>query len=109
MSITQTTQRIAQLNDEFRKSWNAYIVITPTVQLLGSHISELLQLVRQFNVFNEDNDPYGEHDFGAIDYNGEKYFWKIDYYDQSLKYLSPDPADLTQTRRVLTLMHSSEY
>ncbi|NJM00164.1 MAG: DUF3768 domain-containing protein [Synechococcaceae cyanobacterium SM2_3_2] len=99
----------AQVNDEFRKSWNAYIVITPIVQSLGSHVSDLLQIVRQFYDFNEDNDPYEEHDFGAIDYNGEKYFWKIDYYDQNLKNLSPNPADPTQTRRVLTIMHSSEY
>ncbi|MDX2271084.1 MAG: DUF3768 domain-containing protein [Cyanobacteriota bacterium] len=103
------SQAIAHLNDEFRKSQSAYIVITPMVQSLGFNISGLLQLVRQFSIFNEDNDPYGEHDFGSIDYNGEKYFWKIDYYDQSLKYLSPDPSDPTQTRRVMTVMHSSEY
>ncbi|MDX2272648.1 MAG: DUF3768 domain-containing protein [Cyanobacteriota bacterium] len=103
------SQKIAQLNDEFRKPQSAYIVITPMVQSLGSQVSDLLQLVRQFNVFNEDNDPYEEHDFGSIDYNGETYFWKIDYYDKSLKYLSPNPADPSLTKRVLTVMHSSEY
>jgi hypothetical protein len=58
MSTTQTTQRIAQLNDKFRKSWNAYIVITPMVESLGSNTSDLLQSVRQFDDFSEDNDPY---------------------------------------------------
>jgi hypothetical protein len=109
MLTTQTTQSIAQLNDEFRKSRNAYIVITSMVKSLGSNASDLLQLVRQFDDFSEDNDPYGEHDFGSINYNGDTYFWKIDYYDYSLKYLSPDPSDPTQTKRILTVMHSSEY
>jgi hypothetical protein len=30
------------------------------------------------------NDPYGEHDFGSFELAGEKFFWKIDYYDFAL-------------------------
>jgi hypothetical protein len=88
LSTLQTAQRITQLNDEFRKSWNAYIVITPMAQSLGSNTPDLLQLVKQFDDFNEDNDLYQEHDFGAINYNGDIYFLKLDYYDYSLKHLS---------------------
>lgn len=28
--------------------------------------------VRDFDVFNEDNDPWGEHDFGSFEDNGKK-------------------------------------
>jgi hypothetical protein len=47
---------------------------------------------------------YGEHDFGALEIEGERLFFKIDYYDQSLSAHSPDPADETLTKRVLTIM-----
>jgi len=38
----------------------------------------------------------------------ERYFWKIDYYDRSLRFGAEDPSDTTETVRVLTLMHASE-
>ena len=40
-----------------------------------------------------DNDPYAEHDFGAIKLNGNTFFWKFDYYDLDLQMHSPDPSD----------------
>ncbi len=58
---------------------------------------------------NPHNDPYGEHDFGAIDHNGQKIYWKIDYYDPDLKYGSKDPSGPVQTARVLTIMLANEY
>ena len=61
------------------------------------------------DAFCEDNDPYGEHDFGAFEVEGEKLFWKIDYYDKALEHGSEDPADPTRTTRVLTVMLASEY
>jgi hypothetical protein len=42
---------------------------------------EVLQKVRAFKVFTPDNDPYGEHDFGAFDFNTKRIYWKFDYYD----------------------------
>jgi len=70
---------------------------------------EVFSLVKTFNAFNEDNDPYGEHDFGKIDHNGNSSFWKFDYYDKELQYGSSDPSDLEQTTRVLTIMLACEY
>ena len=46
-----------------------------------SDVPELLDLVRWFDAFTPDNDPYGEHDFGSFSYAGETFFWKWDYYD----------------------------
>jgi hypothetical protein len=67
--------------------------------------------VANFNRFTEDNDPHGEHDFGAFDMQGvsEKIFWKIDYYaDESCTTGSEDPADTARTFRLLTIMLASE-
>jgi hypothetical protein len=67
------------------------------------------EAVARFNSFDEDNDPYGEHAFGALEIEGERLFFKIDYYDQSLSAHSPDPADESVTKRVLTIMLAEEY
>jgi hypothetical protein len=56
-----------------------------------------------------DNDPFEEHDFGSFEHDGERIFWKIDYYDRSLTKGSGAPSDPAQTRRVLTIMLASEY
>ena len=45
----------------------------------------------------------------SIKIDGETFFWKIDYYDQSMEMGSPDPADPNVTKRVLTIMKSDEY
>ena len=55
------------------------------------------------------SDRGGEHDFGAFDYQGQKIFWKFDYYDLNKQFYSEDPADPAQTCRVLTIMLASEY
>tara|TARA_Y100000815_G_C12948051_1_gene351839 strand:- start:59 stop:265 length:207 start_codon:yes stop_codon:yes gene_type:complete len=68
-----------------------------------------MKAVAEFNDFTSDNDPYGEHDFGTLTVGGRRINWKIDYYDNDLKYGSPDPADPSVTTRVLTIMLASEY
>jgi hypothetical protein len=40
---------------------------------------------------------------------GEDYYWKIDYYDRSLKFGSPDSADPSIAIRILTIMRVDEY
>ena len=66
-------------------------------------------MVRGFSAFTPDNDPYGEHDFGAITYGGERYFWKIDATSHDLTRGSPDPANPAVTTRVLIIMRADEY
>ena len=68
-----------------------------------------LQKAATFDEFNEDNDPYGEHDFGSFDLCGRKFFWKIEYYDRTMEYGSEDPSDPAKTTRVMTVMLASEY
>jgi hypothetical protein len=104
MGATQAN-KIAKLNDAFRRSGHG-IVITEGVQVLDD-LSGLLDEARWFKDFNEDNDPYGEHDFGMVYWQGQKIFWKVDYYDQRLEYgAGPLSKDC---RRVLTIMLASEY
>ena len=62
-----------------------------------------------FDDFCHANDPHQEHDFGAFDADGHRVFFKIDYFDESLTYHSPDPADPSVTKRVITIMLAEEY
>ena len=72
-------------------------------------IARILDSVRTYEQFDEAIDPYGEHDSGRFIIGGEDYYWKIDYYDRSLEFHSPDPADPEVTVRVLTIMRVEEY
>ena len=69
----------------------------------------ILAAVRTFSAFDADNDPHGEHDFGAVEVGRVRCFWKIDAYDRDLRFGSPDPADPAVTVRVLTVMLAEEY
>ena len=114
-------KRIAQLNDQVRKhvcipsqfiqAENPHrIVITRGVTGIPSEVRfAIYALIRDFDAFTEDNDPYGEHDFGSIEHAGYKLFWKFDYYDHRLEYGSAHPDDPGQTCRVLTIMLAEEY
>jgi hypothetical protein len=103
--------RIRDLNDWFRRNFlGGKVVMTRGVSNLEpERIAVLLDRVRHFDVFTPDNDPRGEHDFGAFDEGGDRFFWKIDYYDRQMKFGSSDPADPAVTARVLTLMLANEY
>jgi hypothetical protein len=105
------TARIQQLNDEFRQHLTGGIaVMTPGVAALGADaVNRIVKTVQVFDDFCHDNDPWQEHDFGAFDAEGEKIFFKIDYLDKDLRAHSPDPANPAVTKRVITLMLSSEY
>lgn len=104
------------LNDAFRKGERpeiGRIVITSGVRSVVAAwplgVAMLYDAVKKFDAFTSDNDPYDEHDFGSLDFAGEKIFWKLDYYDQTLAYGSPDPANTSVTTRVLTIMLAQEY
>ncbi len=102
----ERAEKIAALNDKFRRFSPFNVFMTRGVQEMPDTMG-LMQAVRDFDRFTEDNDPYGEHDFGSLVWYGEKVFWKIDYYDQDLRY-GKDPLDL-DCQRVLTVLLASEY
>lgn len=104
------TVKIRNLNDAFRKAMPRDVYLTVGVRTLSDEVqTEAIWRVKTFDVFDKDNDPFHEHDFGAFDIAGQKFFWKIDLYDQNLEFGSEDPADETKTRRVLTIMLAQEY
>lgn len=96
---------VATVNDQFRQTGFG-VTMTSGVQAMPN-VFGLVNAIRAFNKFTEDNDPYGEHDFGSLMWHGEKVFWKIDYYDQALEY-GIDPL-APECRRVMTIMLAGEY
>ena len=106
------TLEIRRLNDSFRRSLSGggkRLMTAGIAALPFPEQAAIIGKVMAFETFTEDNDPHGEHDFGAFDHAGKRIFWKIDYYDQSLEFGSEDPADPAKTTRVLTIMFADEY
>lgn len=111
---------IGEQNDQFRGTWGAdftvpgQIFMTNGVTALSNGWQvQIMTTVMKFDDFTEDNDPYLQRDFGAftltIDGNTERFFWKIDLYDRNYQHGSDDSANTDVTRRVLTIMLTSEY
>jgi hypothetical protein len=124
----EQTARIARLNDMARSAMGIASTVVATIgfqTLSETDQSRVRELIETFDAFTEENDPYGERDFGTIyqltdgnwtterpgsrEDSHEQIFWKLDYYDRDLRFASEDAADPTQTRRVLTIMLSDEY
>ena len=105
------TARIRELNDVLRTTWmTGKVLFTQGIQALPDETrSRVAEAVETFSNFTPDNDPYGEHDFGAVTVDGHKVFWKIDYYAPDMMHGSEDPADPAKTRRVLTIILAEEY
>lgn len=114
MSGTTTlskADRIRVLNDNFRSTFVGGRVLTTAsvAELPLDAKARLFLAVQSFSKFSNDNDPHREHDFGAIEIEGEKYFWKIDYYDLDYRFGSEDPGDPEKTMRAMTIMRADEY
>lgn len=109
--VMDKAERIAALNDRFRQTfWGGKVMMTQEVSALPEDLQlSLFRMVAEYDDFTPDNDPYGERDFGCITIAGEKFFWKISYYDARMEYGSDDPANPEMTTRVLTIMRADEY
>ena len=111
----ERASQIRALNDHMRTegplapSRNRWVLTQGVLALGAPAVEAIIQALREFSDFTEDNDPYGEHDFGSIDHDEGRIFWKIDYYDRTLSEGSPDPSDEAVTCRVLTIMLAMEY
>ncbi len=110
---TKARDRIRDLNDTFRRTLDPRLgrmMLTAGVNTLPEDIrTAAIRKTATFDAFTPDNDPHGEHDFGAFEVGEDRFFFKIDYFDPNLEFGSDDPADATKTTRVLTLMLAEEY
>jgi uncharacterized protein DUF3768 len=109
--MTTKTKAIRALNDELRQNFaTGTALMTAGVAALGGRSG---RADREDNCRLDDfchaNDPYEEHDFGSFEVDGHRLFFKIDYYDKSRCYHSPDPSDPSVTERVITIMLAEEY
>ena len=71
MTLHDTRVReIAALNDQARTTFQGCTVILTKgiFSLPEAQQDEIIQQVRSFDAFTPDNDPYGEHDFGAFNF-----------------------------------------
>ncbi len=114
--------RIAALNDALRARLGVPTFGTPQVPgkfvmtrgimaLSPAHQIELWFRVRDYAAFTDENDPYGEHDFGSLELvAGTRIFWKIDYFaDNDCEFGAENPDDPATSFRVLTIMLAQEW
>ena len=106
-----TRDRIRALNDELRHNLPAgHAVITTGIAALGPEaVARIVKTIMVYDEFCHANDPHEEHEFGSFKADGHVIFFKIDYFDKTLTFHSPDPADSSVTQRVITIMLAEEY
>lgn len=114
---TRKTLTIRKQNDSFRAGlivggcpFPGTVVVTSGVSERGRDFVTNAIMAAAFDTdFSEDNDPWGTRDFGTVTVQGDKLYWKIDYFDAAREYGSDDPSDPAKTHRVLTLLFPAEY
>jgi hypothetical protein len=109
--MTTKTKAIRALNDELRQNFaTGTAVMTAGVAALGAEtVMRIVKTIAVYDDFCHANDPHGEHDFGSFEADGQRIFFKIDYFDKGLTAHSPDPSDPSVTERVITIMLAEEY
>lgn len=103
------TAAIRELNDAFRRTLTGGRVMMTRGIVGRNDANDILRKVQQFDQFGPDNDPHGEHDFGAFEIGKDSVFWKMDYYNLDLTAGSPNPSDPRVTTRVLTILRADEW
>ena len=109
------TAKIRDLNDEIRLflpatfDGNQLLLTAGIMSRFGNDLTRIIGAVKCFHNFTVDNDPWGEHDFGAFTVDGERVYWKIDHMSRDDETHAPDASNRRLTRRVLTIMLAEEY
>lgn len=111
---------IAKQNDAFRTSVTASVKapgVPPGKLVMTAGIAAqtdefraaLIGALIAFDAFDADSDPYGLHEMGVLEIEGERVWFKFDLYDENYENGAETPTDPKRTRRVLTLLFPSEY
>src|SRR6516162_10192299 len=81
-------ERIRALNDELCTTGSGgKMYLTPGLIEKGADfIAKVTAAVRDFDAFDNNNDPWQEHDCAVLDVDGEPVMFKIDYYDENMEY-----------------------
>jgi hypothetical protein len=81
--VEPKTARIRALNDELRQRLiGGMAVMTPGIAALGQEaVARIVKNIEVYDDFGHANDPHEEHDFGAFDADGNRVFFKVDYFD----------------------------
>ena len=103
--------KIRALNDAFRKTfWGGRVMMTVGVAALEAPVrNAVVEKIKFFEAFDDDNDPWGEHDFVSVELDGQTFFAKTDYYDRECVAHSKDAAYPGKTCRVMTIMLAEEH
>lgn len=115
ITFNTPTARIRKLNHEMRlilpatHNGNQLIMTAGIMERFGNELGRIIEQVRSFWNFDEDNDPWAEHDFSALTVDDERVYWKIDYLSRDDETHAPDVSNPELTRRVLTIMLAEEY
>lgn len=104
-------ETIARLNDRCRQGLDRTARINMTRTCLATFAEdrageivaqgEILAMLRAHRFSDAEA---RERNRGSFEYRGTTVYFCIDYYDAAMEYGSEDPADASQTRRVLTIM-----
>ena len=104
----------AERNDAFRRQLpfapqdsGRFMLTAGVAALPPDRLLQVLRLVREFDAFTPDNDPWKEHDCAVVVSDGDRFIWKFDYYETDECVMGA--ADGVTCYRVLTLMFAQEY
>ena len=115
---------IAEQNDRFRRALPSLtpgtvapdglrgrMVFTQSIAARGPLFALLCLLeIAALETFGPEDDPDGRHDFGAVEVQGERVWFKIDLYsDETVEWGSERPGDPSLTFRVMTVMLPSDW
>jgi hypothetical protein len=78
------------------------MLIRTVADLPGEQLMQLLGSVAGFNQFTPGNDPHKEHDCATITLFGQRWIWKIDYYDEEIRAFG-------NSVHVLLIIRADEY
>jgi len=109
--LAEQTLRIRMLNDHLRRTGTGgRVLITASLQAMGPvAVADILREIASYNGFSPDGEPQCKRDFGAVTYQGQKVFFKIEYYAADKSGRLQNIADPKLTKRVMTVFTSADY